>query len=265
MEKHNEMSFLDHLEILRWHLIRSIGMILVIGVLGFIFKDFIFDSIIFAPKRGDFPTYGFFCQLGQFMGIESDFCKKELPFILQNREMSGQFSMAIWTSIWVGFIVGFPYFIYEIWRFIAPALYDNERKIARNFIFATSFLFFLGILFGYFIITPLSINFFANYSISKEVINEIDINSYIGIVRSSVISCGLLFELPIVVYFLTKVGLITPSFLRTYRKHAVILVLFVAAVITPPDVISQIIVSIPILLLYEISIFISQWIFKKNN
>lgn len=263
----NEMSFLDHLEVLRWHLIRSTIAVLAIAIVAFFFKGYIFDNIIFAPKNGNFITYRFFCELGKYFGVVSDFCSETLPFVIQNRTITGQFSVAIWTSIWAGVIIGFPYLIYEMWRFISPALYEKERKYASRFIIATSFLFILGVLFGYYIITPLSVNFFANFSVSDagSVVNQIDIESYISIVRSSIISCGIIFELPIIIYFLAKLGLITPKFLRTYRKHAIVLVLFVAAIVTPPDVISQIIVSIPLLLLYEVGIHICSWVVKKQE
>lgn len=264
-QQKDEMSFLDHLEELRWHLIRSTVAVLVIAVVAFFLKDFIFDTIIFGPRKGDFITYEMFCKLGQFFNYESDFCMEKLPFSIQNRTMAGQFSVHLWTSIWAGVIVGFPYILYEIWRFISPGLYENERKIASGFIFIASLLFFMGVLFGYYMIAPLSINFLGTYTVSQEVANQIDLNSYISVVRSSVISCGLVFELPIIIYFLTKLGLITPTFMRKYRRHALVLVLILAAIITPPDVASQIIVAIPIMLLYEISIFISVYVLKKEQ
>ena len=202
---------------------------------------------------------------GHWFNFESDFCVEQLPFTIQSRTMAGQFSAHIWTSIWTGVIVAFPYVLYEVWRFISPGLYDNERKLARGFILVASILFFIGVLFGYYLITPLSVNFLGSYSVSPEVKNQIDIDSYISVVRSSVISCGIIFELPIVIYFLTKLGVVNPDFMRKYRKHAVIVVLIIAAVITPPDVTSQIIVSIPIMLLYEVSIFISAYVLKKEQ
>lgn len=259
-----EMSFLDHLEELRWHLVRSTLAVLIVAVVAFFFKDFIFDKILFGPKDINFPTYQFFCNLSTKLGLDDAFCTTEINFILQSREMSGQFSAHLWTSIWAGFIVGFPYLVYELWSFISPGLYENERKNAKGFIFVTSMLFFLGVLFGYYLISPLSINFFGNYQISKEVQNQIDISSYIAIVRSSVIASGLIFELPIIVYFFTKIGLVSSQFLKTYRKHAVVLVLLLAAVITPPDVVSQIVVSIPIFILYEASIFIAKYVEKQD-
>lgn len=260
-----EMSFLDHLEELRWHLIRSVLAVMLIGTVAFIFKKFIFDVIIFGPKSPDFITYTFFCDLSQKLGLDETFCTREMGFIIQNRTMAGQFSAHIWTSIWAGVVVGFPYLVYEIWKFISPGLYENERKNARGFIFITSLLFFLGVLFGYYIITPLSINFLGNYNISSEVTNQIDISSYIAILRSSVLASGLIFELPIIIYFFTRIGLVTPKFLRTYRKHSIVVVLILSAVITPPDIASQIVVSIPILILYEISIFISAYVLKRDQ
>lgn len=260
----NEMSFLDHLEELRWHLIRSTLAVVIIACLAFIMREFIFDTVIFGPKKMDFPTYRILCKIATFFGIESDFCAEELPFTIQSRTMGGQFSAHIMTSIWAGFIIGFPYILYEMWQFISPGLKDNERKNSRGFILIASLLFFMGVLFGYYVVAPLSINFLGTYQVSKEVLNEFDIGSYISTVRTSVIACGILFELPIVVYFLTKVGLVTPEILRKYRKIALVVVLILAAVITPPDVTSQIIVAVPIIILYQVSIFISKIVLRKE-
>jgi sec-independent protein translocase protein TatC len=258
------MSFLDHLEELRWHLIRSTVAIVIIGIAAFLMKDFIFDTVIFGPKKMSFPTYRLFCDIATRLGLNSAFCADELPFTIQNRTMAGQFSAHIWTSIWAGFIVGFPYVLYEMWKFISPGLYENERKNSRGFILVASLLFFMGVLFGYYVVAPLSINFLGTYQVSKEVSNEIDIASFISTVRASVIACGLMFELPIIIYFLTRVGLVTPEFLKKYRKIALVIVLIVSAVITPPDVASQIIVSIPVLVLYQVSIYISGIVLKRD-
>ncbi|MFZ9003660.1 MAG: twin-arginine translocase subunit TatC [Robiginitalea sp.] len=260
----NEMSFLDHLEELRWHLIRSTLAIVIIGVVAFLMKDFIFDTIIFGPKKMSFPTYRLFCDIATRIGLESAFCADELPFTIQNRTMAGQFSAHIWTSIWAGFIVGFPYVLYEVWKFISPGMYENERKYSRGFILVASLLFFMGVLFGYYVVAPLSINFLGTYQVSKEVLNEIDISSFISTVRASVIACGIMFELPIIIFFMTKVGLVTPELLRKYRKIALVVVLTLSAVITPPDVASQIIVAVPVLLLYQVSIYISSIVLKRE-
>ena len=259
------MSFLDHLEELRWHLIRSTFAVLLAGIIAFIAKEFIFDVIIFGPKKADFPTYNGLCNLSKLLGLDESLCFKELPFTVQSRKVAGQFSVHIWTSITAGFIIAFPYVLYEFWKFLAPALYDNERKYSKGFIIICSSLFFLGVLFGYYVIAPLSINFLGGYQVSAEVLNEFDIDSYIGILRASVISCGLIFELPVVMYFLAKVGLVTPEFLRKYRKYALVVVLILSAIITPPDIASQIIVAIPILILYEVSIVITKIVTKKEN
>ena len=261
----NEMSFLDHLEDLRWHILRSFLAIVFFGTIAFIFKDFIFNKIIFGPKNIDFFTYKTLCDLSSFFGLNDSFCISEMPFRIQSRTMSGQFSAHIWTSIASGFIISFPYVLYQFWSFISPGLYQIEKKHARGFIFISSLLFFIGVLFGYYVICPLSINFLGNYTVSEEVFNDFDLSSYIGLVRASVLASGLIFELPIIIYFLTKIGLVTPKILIKYRKFALVGVLVLAAVITPPDVASQIIVAIPIVILYQISIYISRIVIKKNT
>jgi twin arginine-targeting protein translocase tatC len=266
-QEKEEPSFLYHLEVLRWHIIRSIFAIVIIGILAFFLKNYIFKYIILSQTQGNFPTYQFFCELGRFFGSESDFCQETLPLQIRNRTMTGQFSAAMWTSFWVGFIVGFPYLMYEMWRFISPGLYENERRIARGFIGVTSLLFFIGVVFGYFIVAPLAIHFFATFSVvegDQMIVNMIDLESYIETLRSSVVSCGVIFELPVIIYFLAKLDFITADFMRKYRKHAIVLTLLVAAIITPPDVSSQIIVSIPILLLYELSIYVCKYVQKDK-
>ena len=259
-----EMSFLDHLEELRWHLIRSTAAVVIVATGAFIAKDFIFDVLLFGPKSADFPTYRLLCQAAQFIGMDS-FCFDELPFRIQSRTMSGQFSAHIWTSITAGFILAFPYVLYEFWKFISPGLMPNERKNSRGFILIASFLFFLGVLFGYYVVTPLSINFLGSYRVSEQVFNDFDLSSYISLVRASVVASGLIFELPIVIYFLTKIGLVTPEILRKYRKFALVIVLIISAVITPPDIASQVIVAVPVVILYEISIYISKAVVRKQR
>ncbi|MDN3725003.1 twin-arginine translocase subunit TatC [Aequorivita sp. SDUM287046] len=259
-----EMSFLDHLEELRWHLIRSTLAVLILGVVAFIFKDFIFDTLIFGPKRSNFPTYRMFCDISRSLGMDT-FCFQEMPFRIQSRTMAGQFSAHMWTSIYAGIIVAFPYILYEFWKFISPGLKENERSSSRGFILIASILFFLGVLFGYYLITPLSINFLGNYQVSKEVFNDFDLDSYISLVRTSVLACGIVFELPILMYILTKIGVVTPESLRKYRKFALIIILILSAIITPPDIVSQIIVAVPILILYEVSIYISKIVVKNQK
>ena len=261
----NEMSFLDHLEDLRWHLIRAVSAIMIVATIAFIFSRSIFKLIIFAPLKMDFPTYSLLCKAGQLIKVDTTFCGETLPMIIQNRTMAGQFSADIWTAIFAGFIIAFPYVIYQLWKFISPGMHPNERRHSRGFIIICSFLFFTGVLFGYYIVTPLSINFLANYSISEVVDNQIDISSYISLIRSAALASCLVFELPIIIYFLTKIGLVTPQFLKTYRKYALVIVLILSAIITPPDIASQVIVAIPILILYQVSIYISSLVIKNQQ
>jgi sec-independent protein translocase protein TatC len=263
--KVDEMSFLDHLEDLRWHLIRSVFAILVAGSIAFLAKDFIFDQILFGPKNVDFFTYDLLCSLSNKLGLDDSFCINEMPFRIQSRTMSGQFSAHIWMSITAGFIISFPYVIYQFWSFISPGLYDKEKNSAKGFIFISSILFFIGVLFGYYIVTPLSINFLGSYSVSKEIFNDFDLDSYVGLIRAAVLDSGLIFELPIIIYFLTKIGLVTPEIMKKYRKFALVIVLILSAIITPPDVASQIIVAIPIIVLYQISIYISKFVLRKEE
>lgn len=261
----NEMSFLDHLEDLRWHLIRATLSVVIAASVAFLAKGFIFDVLLFGPSKGNFFSYDILCRISTALGLDGGFCFEEMPFRIQSRTMGGQFSAHVWTSITAGFIIAFPYVIYEFWKFVAPAMHDNERKYAKGFIFISSLLFFSGVLFGYYVVTPLSINFLGKYQVSETVFNDFDLSSYIGLVRASVLASGLIFELPIVIYFLTRVGVVTPEFLRKYRKYALVIVLILSAIITPPDIVSQIIVAIPVLVLYEISIMISKVIYRQEQ
>lgn len=260
-----EMSFLDHLEELRWLLVRSTVAILIFATFTFFVSDYIFDVIIFGPKNPDFITYRFFCDLSHQLGFADSICVTEMPFIIQNTNVEGQVNILVWTCITAGFILAFPYILLQLWNFISPALYENERKHAKLFISIASFLFFFGVLFGYFVIVPMSVNFFATFKVSDVVENQFNIDSYIGMIKTSVIACGLFFELPVIIYFLTKLGLVTPKFLRQYWKYAVVIILIVAAIVTPPDVVSQLIVAIPMLLIYEVSIFISSIVYKNQQ
>lgn len=260
-----EMSFLDHLEELRWLLVRSTVAILVMATVTYFFSDYIFDTIIFGPTDPSFITYRFFCEASHYVGFADSICITELPFIIQNTTMEGQVNIFIWTCITAGFILAFPYILSQFWRFIGPALYEKEKKNAKLFIFVASILFFLGVIFGYFVIVPMSVNFLATFKVSDIVQNQFNLESYIGMIKTSVIASGLFFELPIIIYFLTKLGLVTPNFLRTYRKYAIVIVLVIAAIVTPPDVVSQITVAIPMLIIYEASIFISVFVTKKKK
>ena len=260
-----EMSFLDHLEDLRWHLIRSFLSVIILASIAFLAKDFIFNVLIFGPKHSDFPTYKILCEIAQFIGFKDSFCFTELPFRIQSRTMGGQFSAHVWTSITAGFIIAFPYILHEMWKFISPGLKVKERSSAKGFILIASLLFFIGVLFGYYVVTPLSINFLGTYQVSGQVHNDFDLSSYISLVRASVIASGLIFELPILIYILTKIGVVSPEILKKYRKISLVIVLILSAIITPPDIASQVIVSVPIIVLYEISIYISKAVIRKQK
>ena len=257
------MSFLDHLEELRWHLVRAGISIVVFAVAAFVAKTFVWHDIILAPSRTDFWTYRMLCQLGELTG-SSLLCIEELPFIIQSRQMTGQFTMHLGSSLVIGLICAFPYTFWEIWRFVSPGLHITERRISRGATFFVSLLFLAGVLFGYFIISPIAINFLANYQVDPSIYNEIDIISYVTTLIMIVLAAGIMFQLPVVVYFLTKAGLVTPQLMRTYRKHSIVVILVVSAIITPPDVVSQVLIGLPLMLLYEISIFISRALIRKR-
>ncbi|MGB0776659.1 MAG: twin-arginine translocase subunit TatC [Flavobacteriaceae bacterium] len=260
----NEMSFLGHLEELRWHLVRSFVAIFALAVVLFIFQTQVYEYFLLAHLKPDFITYQWFCEAFGSIGIESSFCNVNFPQKLQSLSLTNQLMNSLWTSAILGLILAFPYIIYELWKFIAPGLHENERKNSRGFIFVTSFLFFLGLLFSYFIICPMSVYFFYNYQITDLIVNNFQFESYISIITNALLGISLVFELPVLIYFLSKAGLVTPQFLKTYRKHALVVILILSAIITPPDIASQIIVSIPVMFLYEIGIYISKFVEKKR-
>ncbi|MBT4345889.1 twin-arginine translocase subunit TatC [Flavobacteriales bacterium] len=264
-DKDKEMSFLDHLEVFRWHLIRAAVAILFFTIIAFIYKDIVFDVILLGPKRTDFLTYRILCEISQYLGLGDALCLRDSPFSLMNISMSGQFSTHITTSIFAGFIIAFPYVLWEIWRFISPALHSNENSMAKGVVFFSSILFLIGILFGYYVIAPLSINFLGSYQVSSSVANQINLSSFVSTVTTVSFANGIIFELPILVYFLTKIGLLTPDFMRVYRKHSMVVILILSAIITPPDITSQVLVSLPLIILYEFSIKISERVIKNQE
>lgn len=265
MSEEKEMSFLDHLEELRWHIVRSITAIMILMIVSFFFTKWIFTNIIFAPANVDFITFKWLCKLGELTGAVDTLCAKAFPFKIQSRYMTGQFTMQVLSSFVIGFIVAFPYVIWELWRFIKPGLKLNERTNSSGAVMAVSFLFLLGISFGYFVLCPMMTWFFSSYSISDVIVNEFDITSYVSTFIALVFGSGLLFQLPVVVYFMTKVGLLTPKFMRTYRRHAIIVILIIGAIVTPPDPLSQVLISVPLFMLYEISIFISAYVVRQKR
>lgn len=260
----SEMSFLDHLEELRWHIIRSLIAIVVFAIAAFVSKDIVFGLIILGPTNADFWTFRTLCELSSAVGVDA-FCFEELPFIIQSRQMTGQFMMHITSSFVIGLILAFPYTFWEIWRFVKPGLYPRERRAARGATFYVSILFALGVLFGYFVIAPISVYFLTNYQIHSSILNEIDIISYVSTVTTLVLACALLFQLPVLVFFLTKAGLITPALMKQYRKHAIVGILILGAIVTPPDVFSQVLIAIPLMLLYQISIVISKRVLNRES
>jgi len=258
-----EMSFLDHLEELRWHIVRSAASVFVFGIIVFLAKDFVFNKIILAPKNDTFVTYRLFCEFADAL------CFGPKNFTIMPRELGEQFFTHLKVSIWLGIIISFPYIFWEFWRFIKPGLYKEEEKAARGIVFICSFLFISGVLFGYFIIAPFAISFLAGYSISNEVISSPTLSSYVGSLTMFTIPTGITFELPVVVYFFSKIGLLTPEFMKKYRRHAVVIILVFAAIITPPDVFTQFLIGIPVYGLYELSILVCQRVYtnyqKKLN
>lgn len=262
-EPKHEMSFVDHLEELRWHIIRALGSILVFAIVAFVSKEFVFHDIILAPSRPDFFSYRVMCDLGAKIG-SSALCIDSLGFTIQSRQMSGQFTMHLMVSAILGLACAFPYAFWEIWRFVKPGLYPNEQKNSQGAVFWVSILFLMGLMFGYYVASPISINFLAGYQVDPSIANEFDLSSYISTLATMSLSCAFMFEMPVIVYFLTKAGLMTPEIMKLYRRHAIVVILVVAAIITPPDVVSQMLIGLPLLLLYEASISVSKSIRKRD-
>jgi sec-independent protein translocase protein TatC len=259
-----EMTFWDHLEELRMHIFRSLAAIIIFAIVAFIFKGIIFDVIILAPKDSSFLTNRLLCKLGELVSVEA-LCIGDINLVLQNINMSGQFMMHMYVSFVAGLIIAAPYVLWELWRFILPALEPKEKSYSKGAVVVSSLLFLMGVLFSYYVIVPLTINFLGTYQVSETVANQIQLNSYVSTVVSVTIAVGIVFELPILIYFLTKVGIVTPAFLRKNRKIMLVIVLVMSAIITPPDVFSQILVSVPLIGLYEISIRVAERIYKKQQ
>lgn len=263
-EPPKEMTFLDHLEELRWTLVRSAIAITVCMIVAFVYKDVVFDTIILAPQRPDFITYRVFCHVATRLGLDRSFCMQSTGFTLMNTQMGGQFMTHLMVSFAVGAIVAVPYVLWELWRFIGPGLKMGEQKAVRGVVFFASALFLSGVAFGYYVMAPMSIQFLGTYKVSDSVPNMVDLNSYIGTITSLTLWTGVVFELPMVVVFLARVGIVGPKFLSTYRRHAYVVILFIGAIITPPDVTSQLLVSIPLMGLYEMSILLAARTEKKR-
>ncbi|MEN8225121.1 MAG: twin-arginine translocase subunit TatC [Bacteroidota bacterium] len=262
--KEQEMSFWEHLDALRWHLVRSIAAVLVLAIVAFIFKDFIFNKIVLAPMRQDFLTTIMLCNFADFVNV-SALCLDNSQLAIINIKMSGQFLTHMYISIMAGVILAFPYILHEVWKFIEPALKPNERKYSGGAVVVCSILFLTGVLFSYFLIVPLTINFLGTYQVSDAVANNVSLSSYISTVVSVSLSVGIVFELPVFVFFLSRVGILSPEFLKKNRKYTLVVLLVLSAIITPPDIFSQIMVVIPLLGLYELSIVISRRVYNKQE
>jgi len=252
-----EMTFWDHLTELRKRLVRMVLAWLTMTVIAFVNSRFIFDKILLAPKDSDFITYKWLCKLGGLLHVDS-LCLPPMSLTIINLNLSGQFMTDMTVSMFAGLILAIPIIIFQLWQFVMPALYPTERRYARQAVFIMSFLFMVGISFSYFIMVPWTLNFLGTYQVSTLVANQISLSSYISTVTSTILSVGVVFEMPVVVYVLAKLGIITPDFLKKNRKYAFVIILILAAIITPPDVFSQIIVTIPLYSLYEISILVAK-------
>ena len=259
-----EMSFFDHLEELRWHLIRSALAICVFTIIAFTFYTWIYNNIIMAPSRKDFWTFQAMCKVGEW--LHRDMCISSINIHLINTEMAGQFTLMIDSALMIGLILGIPYLLFELWKFIKPALHEKERKAARGFVFYASFLFLCGILFGYYIITPVSLNFLSSFTVSGQIQNLFSVDSYLSSVSTLTLATGLVFELPILVYILANLGILTPKFMRETRRYAIVIILIIAAIVTPtPDMLTMTVVAIPLLLLYELSISVAAVVERRKK
>ena len=261
----SEMSFFEHLEALRWHLIRAAIAIIVFTILAFWQFDFIFNDIIMGPFHPTFWTYRMMCKMGAALHM-SGWCLDKIPGIIQNNEMAGQFTLQINACVMIGVVLGFPYLLWELWRFIKPALHEKERKAASGFVFYASTLFLFGILFGYYVVAPESIRFLATYTISPVIQNIFTIDSYLSSVATLTLGTGLVFELPILIYILANLGIMTATFMRRTRRYAIVIILIIAAIITPtPDMITMSIVAAPLLVLYEVGIMVAAVVGKRKQ
>ena len=255
-EEEKEMSFLDHLEELRWHIIRSLVAIVGVGIIMFIFHKFLFDYVILGPTHDNFISYQWFCNLSNYFGLGETMCMTAPELVPIATGLAETFIASVKVSFIGGFLIAFPYVFYELWNFIRPGLYDEERKATRGVVAICSFLFLLGVCFGYFIIAPFAVNFLGGYEIPG-VTNTPTLKSFMGYMVMFTFPAGLIFQLPILVYFLSKFGLVTAETMRKYRKHSIIGILVLASILTPPDVVTQFLIGIPLYILYEVSILIA--------
>jgi sec-independent protein translocase protein TatC len=259
-----EMSFFEHLEALRWHLIRSAIAILIFTCLAAYFNGFLIDTVVMGPFHVDFWTYKMFCKVGTALHMDG-WCLTKMNASLINTEVAGQFNLLMNSCIMTGVTLGIPYLLYEVWRFVKPALHEKEKKAASGFVFYASFLFIAGVLFGYYIITPLSIRFLAGLTVSTTIANTFNVDSYLSTVATLTLGSGIVFELPILIYLLSSMGILNAPFMRRTRRYAIIIILIIAAIITPtPDAITMSVVAVPLLLLYEVGIMVAGRVEKRK-
>jgi len=264
-KKEQNSTFWGHLDVLRKYLFRSIIAILVFAVIAFIYKDIIFNSIILLPSDSIFITYRALCKIGTLLNVDG-LCFKSIELNLINTEIGGQFRFHLLISAISGIIIAFPFIAWQLWLFIKPALKEKELKSSKGIILYISSLFLIGVLFGYFIVAPLTINFLLTYELSSNIKNLISIGSYISMLSILTLAMGIVFELPVLIFFLTKIDLLSSQFLRSHRKHAIVVIAILAAFITPSgDAFSMTLVGIPIWALYEISIFVSKKVEKNRK
>jgi sec-independent protein translocase protein TatC len=258
-----EMSFFDHVSELRTTILRSVLGIFVIGIIFFLNKEFVFSTLLFGPRYPEFPTYRILCSASHALGLGENMCFTPPKFDLITRQLGEVLMQHLYVSFWLGVIGAFPYIFWQFWKFISPGLLEQEQKAIRGVVFICSFLFLLGVCFGYFVIAPFSISFLASYTVSGLVVAP-TLDSYVTYMTMFTLPTGLIFEMPVVAYFLAKIGIVGASFLRAYRRHAIVVILIIAAIITPPDVVSQTLVSIPLWGLYEISILVVARVQRKR-
>ena len=251
------MSFLDHLEELRWALVRSAIALVLVMIVVFIYVERIFEAFVMAPTRADFITYRVLCRLGHKLNMADSFCVQDMRFELFSDKPQQEFLMAFSLTFTIGLVLASPFILWQLWRFIAPGLKVGERKAASGIVFFVVVLFVIGAAFAYWVLTPMSMQFFSTYSLSPNIRKIYTVNSYVDIFNSFLLWTGVAFELPIVMIFLARIGLVGAPFLRKYRKHALVVILVIAAIITPPDVVSQVLVTIPLVILYEASILLA--------
>jgi sec-independent protein translocase protein TatC len=260
-----EMSFIEHLDALRSHLFRSAIAVALGAIIMAVYNSFIVKKILMGPTHPDFPTYGFLCRVSRFLGLGTKLCMNGIQVRMQSNAVAGQFGVYFNIILIGGFIIAFPYVFWQFWKFVKPALTTKELKNSRGVIFWVSLLFFLGVFFGYFVIAPYTINFFANFSIDENIENIWTIASYFNTIVPLILGAGLAFQLPLVIYFLAKVGVVSAAYLRRTRKYAIVIMLIVSGIITPPDMLSQIVCTIPLAILYEISILLCVRVEKKQK